>query len=264
MRSESWRSSGERLQNRIFNLEIEALGWHPGLPPSPQETGCGSKHDVAQLPGATCRPWNSEAAVWVRSTDLSATRGHIAFRAHFRIQGFGGWCMWKREGLIASKFQNSENTFFFTIVKQIDFSLTFSIKVNWIFYMPVKALPPHLLADVSAKWIRFCPDQMSVCTQETAVPRSGTCAPAMLPWSFPSTASGICCPHGDPVSRDFPLNDRATPVPTVVANIHFNICWTKDRMSLWCLWGGVWPMPWEPTRACVGTLECAPGPLTRP
>ena len=78
--------------------------------------------------------------------------------------------MWKREGLIASKFQNSENTFFFFT---IDFSLTFSIKVNWIFYMTVKALPPHLLADVSAKWIRFCPDQMSVCTQETAVPRSG-------------------------------------------------------------------------------------------
>lgn len=33
--------------------------------------------------------------------------------------------------------------------------------------MTVKALPPHLLADVSAKWIRFCPDQMSVCTRKT-------------------------------------------------------------------------------------------------
>ena len=39
MRSESWRSSGERLQNRVFNLEIEALGWHQGCHQVPKKRG---------------------------------------------------------------------------------------------------------------------------------------------------------------------------------------------------------------------------------
>lgn len=67
----------------------------------------------------------------------------------------------------------------------------------------------------------------------------------------------------DPVSRDFPLKDRATPVPSVVANIHVTVCRTEDRRSPWRLWGGVWPVPWDPTPARMGTLDCVPGQCTR-